>query len=188
MSKVLQIALTGAIAVGKSALIDSLVRNSFSDQYESTIEDWNRTEMEVDGVPWVLEIRDGQTYEYPCAVMDQWIVNTEAFVLVYDITRASSLESVEELGKWIIRIKQQTAVDQVPMVLIGNKVDLSDRRDVSMEEGQRVASTLNCPFFEVSAKAKLRVKESFEQLVREAIRYRKEEPEVASSSRRCITM
>lgn len=53
------------------------------------------------------------------------------------------------------------------MVLCGNKCDLEPDRQVTTGEGQELAKSFNCPFFESSAKTRINVEESFYELVRE---------------------
>lgn len=56
---------------------------------------------------------------------------------------------------------------QVPVVLVGNKVDLEDEREVSPSEGQALAEDWGCPFMETSAKSKTMVDELFAEIVRQ---------------------
>lgn len=53
------------------------------------------------------------------------------------------------------------------MVLCGNKCDLEADRQVTTGEGQELAKSFGCPFFESSAKTRINVEESFYELVRE---------------------
>ena len=57
--------------------------------------------------------------------------------------------------------------DKVPMVVVGNKSDLEEERQVTTAEGQDLSKSFGCPFFETSAKTRVNVEESFYQLVRE---------------------
>ena len=54
---------------------------------------------------------------------------------------------------------------QVPMVIVGNKLDLDTERVVSQSEGKDLAASYNCPWMETSAKARIRVEDSFFELV-----------------------
>ena len=56
---------------------------------------------------------------------------------------------------------------QVPVVLVGNKVDLEEEREVSPSEGQALAEDWGCPFMETSAKSKTMVDELFAEIVRQ---------------------
>jgi len=83
---------------------------------------------------------------------------------VFAITSRSSFEEIDVFREQILRVKDE---DDVPMVLVGNKCDLQEERQVTSAEGQEKAKTFNCPFFESSAKTRVNVEESFYQLVRE---------------------
>ena len=70
---------------------------------------------------------------------------------------------------------------QVPMVIVGNKLDLDAERVVSQQEGKELAASFGCPWMETSAKARIRVEDAFYELVREI---RKEGPSVAKKAER----
>merc|ERR1712087_188061 len=55
--------------------------------------------------------------------------------------------------------------EQVPMVIVGNKLDLDSERTVPTKEGQELAASFSCPFMETSAKARIRVEDAFYELV-----------------------
>lgn len=64
----------------------------------------------------------------------------------------------------IVRVK---GTEKVPLVLVGNKADLSHQREVSIEEGQQLAAAWNCTFLETSAKTTKNVNAIFIDVVRE---------------------
>ena len=66
-------------------------------------------------------------------------------------------------------------VETIPMMLVGNKCDLEDKREVSSQEGQKLAKSFNSAFKETSAKTRMNVEEAFYDLVRQ-IRKLKEGP------------
>lgn len=57
--------------------------------------------------------------------------------------------------------------EKVPVILVGNKVDLESEREVSANEGQALAEEWGCPFMETSAKSKTMVDELFAEIVRQ---------------------
>lgn len=93
----------------------------------------------------------------------------DGFLCVYSITLQPSFEEASALHSHILRVKDS---ENVPFVLVGNKSDLEDEREVSYEKGAQLAKDLNCPFLETSAKTKTNVVEAFETLVREIKRFR----------------
>lgn len=78
-------------------------------------------------------------------------------IIVYDITNKNSFMSV---SSWFKEIKEHTN-DECYIMLIGNKIDKEDKRQVSTNEGKELANTLGIPFFEVSAKDSTNVESSF---------------------------
>ncbi len=69
------------------------------------------------------------------AMRDLWIREAKGFLLVYAISWASSFDQVKQLFEKIIRIKEEE-LDEIAIVLAGNKCDLVDQRTVSLEEGR----------------------------------------------------
>jgi GTPase KRas protein len=82
---------------------------------------------------------------------NQWIRDGKGFLLVYSITSKSSFSLVKQLHDQIRHAKETESPMSIPIVLVGNKSDLSERQ-VSLEEGHAFAEKLGCKFFEMSAK------------------------------------
>jgi len=97
-------------------------------------------------------------------MQDQWMRDGKGFLLVYNITSRPTFDEVSVLHEKILRTKD---TDKVPIVLVGNKCDLKDERQVEYTEGAELAKKWNCPFFETSAKIKLNNEACFFELVRE---------------------
>jgi len=76
--------------------------------------------------------------------------------VVYDLTQRKSFENVKNWVKEVVKI-----VGQLPMVLVGNKLDSKENRQVSYEEGKEYADSLGVGFFEVSAKTTENLGECF---------------------------
>ena len=87
-------------------------------------------------------------------------------LVVYDITNK---ESFEGLTEWLIEIEKKSSKD-VYKLLIGNKNDLEDKRQISYEEGKEYASINGMEFFETSAKTADKVQEAFELLTKDMMK------------------
>ncbi|MEM2046961.1 MAG: Rab family GTPase [Candidatus Jordarchaeales archaeon] len=83
-------------------------------------------------------------------------------MLVYDITRRSTFENLENWRKEMLK----NTSEEPAIVVIGNKLDLSNLREVKTEDGRRYAKGINAPFFETSAKDGKNVEAAFETLVK----------------------
>ena len=78
-------------------------------------------------------------------------------MLVFDVTNSKSFENV---GKWLRNI-QEHATDDVERMLVGNKVDMEDKRVVPRDVAQKLAAEHSIPYFETSAKNNQGVEEAF---------------------------
>ncbi|CAG5932447.1 unnamed protein product [Menidia menidia] len=77
------------------------------------------------------------------------------------------MKARDALRRALLRDGDHAKYQQVPVVLVGNKVDLEDEREVSPSEGQALAEDWGCPFMETSAKSKTMVDELFAEIVRQ---------------------
>lgn len=124
--------------------------------------------MVIDREVGILDMWDtaGQAEYNP--LQGHYMRTCEGFVMVYDIT---SHPSFDEIPSFRTRVMQMRDHDHfpsdVPCVLVGNKCDLDTQRAVTVAEGAQLAKTMNCTFFETSAKTGVNVEEIFFTLVRE---------------------
>jgi Ras-related protein Rap-2C len=160
-----KVVVLGSGGVGKSALTVQFVSGSFMEKYDPTIEDFYRKEIEVDGAPCVLEILDTAGTEQFASMRDLYIKNGQGFVVVYSITSQQTFQDVRHMKDQICRVK--SGCDRVPILLVGNKVDMEHQREVSTVEGMALANAWGCPFMETSAKNRCNVNEVFAEVVRE---------------------
>ena len=94
----------------------------------------------------------------------------QGIILMYDISDQKSFDNLE---KWMKVVKQLAS--GIPLLLIGNKIDLVDERKVSKEKGESFAEQENIIFFESSGKSGENVDESFLCLGEEIMRLNKNE-------------
>lgn len=123
-----KIVVMGAAKVGKSSIISQFLYGTFSSKYKRTVEEMHHGEFNVAGVHLTLDILDTSgAYEFP-AMRALSISSADAFILVYDVTDASTFEEARALRDQIHETKGGTAV---PIVVVGNKIDLTGDREVS---------------------------------------------------------
>jgi Ras family len=95
------------------------------------------------------------------AVRDQYMTAGDGFMCVYSVTFAPTFKEVRKLFEHSLRIKD---AEKVPFVIVGNKCDLEDEREVPRAEGEALAQELGCTFMECSAKVPINVDEAFHQV------------------------
>eukprot|EP01126_Amoeba_proteus_P056907 TRINITY_DN720_c0_g2_i2.p1 TRINITY_DN720_c0_g2~~TRINITY_DN720_c0_g2_i2.p1 ORF type:complete len:131 (+),score=22.50 TRINITY_DN720_c0_g2_i2:330-722(+) len=98
---------------------------------------------------------------------EQWIRYGEGFFIVYSITSRGSFDKeLTPLLHQLERVRDVDAINEIPVTLFGNKLDLVNQRQVTTEEGREMAKRLGSGFFEGSAKSFINIEESFFELVR----------------------
>ena len=160
-----KVVVLGSGGVGKSALTVQFVQNKFLEKYDPTIEDFYRKSIEVDGIPTMLEILDTEGTEQFTSMRDLYAKTGHGFLLVYSITNKRTLDELNPLRDQITGLRGHG----VPVILVGNKCDLRTEREVSQEDGAKVAASWKCPLYETSAKTRHNVDEIFMEAVRMAI-------------------
>ena len=153
----------GSGGVGKSALTVKFVTGEFVEKYDPTIEDFYRKEIEVDNHPSVLEILDTAGTEQFASMRDLYIKNGQGFLLIYSLLNHQTFTDLKPMRDQILRVKNS---ENVPMILVGNKSDMFDEREVSASEAKLLAEEWDCPQFETSAKTNNNVDEVFAEIVR----------------------
>ncbi|KAK6479604.1 UNVERIFIED_CONTAM: hypothetical protein FKN15_067956 [Acipenser sinensis] len=156
----------GAAGVGKTALIQRFLQDTFETKHRKTVEELHSKEYEISGVLVTIEIMDTSgSYSFP-AMRKLCIQNSDAFALVYAIDDTQSLEVVKSLRDEILELKEDKFT---PIVVVGNKMDREEGRQVPSEA---VLSTVeldwNNRFLEASAKDNENVVEVFSELLQQA--------------------
>lgn len=164
MSNLYKLVIVGDGGVGKSALTIQLTQNHFVHEYDPTIENSYRKQVEIDGETCMLDILDTAGQEEYSAMRDQYIRTGQGFLIVYSVASRSSFDAVTNFRDQILRVKDE---DEYPMIILGNKCDLENEREVQTNDGKDLSKSLGCPFLETSAKARINVEEAFYEVVRE---------------------
>ncbi|RKO97677.1 hypothetical protein CAUPRSCDRAFT_2064, partial [Caulochytrium protostelioides] len=160
--RVRKIALLGSRAVGKSSLTVQYVENHFAENYYPTIENTFTKITRFRGADYATEIIDTAGQDEYSILHSKHAIGIHGYVLVYAITSRASFEMTQIIRDKILNF---TGLDWVPVVLVGNKSDLDGQRQVSLEEGQRMARDWNAGFLEASAKANHNIGRIFESLL-----------------------
>lgn len=179
-----KIVIVGGGGVGKSALTIQLIMNHFVNEYDPTIEDSYRKQVTIDDETCILDILDTAGQEEYSAMRDLYMRTGQGFILTYSISSRPSFDEIDQFKNQIFRAK---GLEDVPMVIVGNKSDLDEYRQVTAFEGREKAKELKSPFFESSAKNKINVDEVFFALVRE-IRRRNYKPDKQKKKGKCTIL
>lgn len=151
MTTQVRIVFLGLGAVGKSALIIRFIQDTFIESYEPTITNIYKKQITLDEKAYMTEILDTAGMEDDESLKATYIRNRDCYVLVYSITDRTSFEEIKEIHNDVIRFKTQSESEKVSIIVVGNKNDLQDQRQVSFKEGQNLAREINALFTETSA-------------------------------------
>ncbi|XP_074863695.1 ras-related protein Rab-41 isoform X6 [Carettochelys insculpta] len=146
----------GEQSVGKTSLITRFMYDSFDNTYQATIGiDFLSKTMYLEDRTIRLQLWDTAGQERFRSLIPSYIHDSAAAVVVFDIT---NLNSFQQTSKWIDDVRTERGSDVIIM-LVGNKTDLADKRQVSIEEGERKAQELNVMYIETSAKSGYNMKQ-----------------------------
>ena len=170
---IFKVLLLGNSDVGKSSLILRYVDQVWSDTFVPTIGvDFKVKTLEIDNKQIKMQIWDTAGQERFRNVISSYFRGSHGIFLIYDITNRDSFKNLEN---WLIEI-EKNASQNVLKILIGNKSDLVDDREIKTEEGQAFANRNGMKFNETSAKMNTNVNEAFETLAKLMIECNKQAP------------
>ena len=150
--------IVGDMAVGKSCLLLQFTDNKFRHQHELTIGvEFGGKTIQVNGKNIKIQIWDTAGQEAFQAITRTYYKGATGALVVYDITRRDTFNHVT---KWLDEVRAN-ALKEIQIILIGNKKDLEDKRQVQTEEGQALADKNGLLFLETSAKTAVNVSEAF---------------------------
>uniref|UniRef100_A0A8C8F8M0 Uncharacterized protein n=1 Tax=Oncorhynchus tshawytscha TaxID=74940 RepID=A0A8C8F8M0_ONCTS len=158
----------GEQSVGKTSLITRFMYDSFDNTYQATIGiDFLSKTMYLEDrtgpstlTSTKLQLWDTAGQERFRSLIPSYIRDSTVAVVVYDITNVNSFQ---QTCKWIDDVRTERGSDVIIM-LVGNKTDLEEKRQITIEEGEQRAKELNVMFIETSAKTGTNVKQLFRRV------------------------
>uniref|UniRef100_A0A673TL56 small monomeric GTPase n=1 Tax=Suricata suricatta TaxID=37032 RepID=A0A673TL56_SURSU len=156
--------LIGDSGVGKTCVLFRFSEDAFNSTFISTIGiDFKIRTIELDGKRIKLQIWDTAGQERFRTITTAYYRGAMGIMLVYDITNEKSFDNIRN---WIRNIEEHASADVEKMIL-GNKCDVNDKRQVSKERGEKLALDYGIKFMETSAKANINVENAFFTLARD---------------------
>ncbi|KAF1374969.1 hypothetical protein PFLUV_G00234540 [Perca fluviatilis] len=150
--------MLGDSGVGKTCVLRRFTESEFDPSHISTIGvDFKMKTLELDGIRVRVQIWDTAGQERYHTITKQYYRRAQGIIFVYDITSESSFQ---HLVKWASDVDEY-AQDKVQRILVGNKCDEELRRQVTKDQGNKLAETYGMEFFETSAFNSMNICESF---------------------------
>ena len=164
----MKIVLIGDSGVGKSNLVNRFINGNFTEGLTNTIAvDFFVKDLIINNQIIKVQFWDTAGQEKYRAIANAYYKNAQGAIIVYDIT---SQESFENVHKWLQELNE-FGEKGITILLVGNKIDLVDSRQVSVEEGQKISEAKGAFFFETSAKTNQdkMVTKAFDKLISEIL-------------------
>ncbi|WAQ86235.1 hypothetical protein PtA15_6A867 [Puccinia triticina] len=159
--KKFKLVFLGEQSVGKTSLITRFMYDTFDNTYQATIGiDFLSKTMYLEDRTVRLQLWDTAGQERFRSLIPSYIRDSSVAVVVYDVTNRASFINT---SRWVDDVRAERGNDVI-IVLVGNKTDLGDKRQVSTEEAERKSKELDVMFIETSAKAGHNVKTLFKKI------------------------
>ena len=161
---IFKIVLIGDSGVGKTNILSRFINNEFSLTTQATVGVEFGSKIIKKGEKLIkLQIWDTAGQERYKSITSAYYKGSKGAFVVYDISRKSTFDNVD---KWIDELKNHGSED-VFIMLVGNKSDLKDKREISEEDVQKKAQLYNVAFCETSALEGKNIEYAFESLINE---------------------
>ena len=159
-----KIIIFGDAGCGKTTLTQRFLTNLFVSDSKMTIGvDFEVKSLEVDKQKVKLQIWDFGGEERFRFLLPTYVRGARGGLFLFDITNYSSIAHIDD---WLSVIRKEIRAEDVfPIIVVGGKADLAENREVSAEDGIKIAKSRNVDgFIETSSKSGENVEKTFEAL------------------------
>jgi len=159
-----KVILIGDSGVGKTNIMSKFLKNQFMEESKATIGvEFGSKLFNHEGHKIKAQIWDTAGQEKYKAITGAYYKGSKGALIVYDITQKKTFENIE---KWVNDLKA-AGDPKITIILIGNKNDLDDKRQVSKDQGEEKARSFGCAFLETSAYSGDNIDKAFNLMVKE---------------------
>ena len=147
----IQLIMIGESNVGKTSLIRRYTENLFNENHlETTGIEFNSKEEKINHRIIKVKIWDTAGQEIFHSLTKNFYSKADGIIIVYDVTNKESFEKVHD---WVKSVYDNTdTYRELQIIIVGNKIDLEEDRQVTKEEGAKLSEFFETPYFEASAK------------------------------------
>ncbi|MFX1521753.1 MAG: Rab family GTPase [Promethearchaeota archaeon] len=159
---IFKIIAIGDIAVGKTSIVTRYVDDKFDPKYQATIGVAHALKRLVINKQMItLSIWDTGGQEVFDYIRTHYFAGANGALIVYDVTRNASFN---HLDRWFNDVYKNCG--DIPVILVGNKIDLTDELVISAEQGEQYAHQKDVTFYETSAKTGENIVDVMEELAK----------------------
>ncbi|XP_021959670.1 GTP-binding protein Rheb-like [Folsomia candida] len=157
-----RIAVLGFRSVGKSSISSQFVNGEFFEAYLPTIQNTFNKNLNLRGQEYLVTLVDTAGQDEFSIFPTQYSMDIHGYVLVYSVTDPRSLQVVQIIHD---KLLDMTGSVNVPIVLVGNKKDLQDEREITPEQGRKLANSWKAQFLEASSQNQESVTDIFNTIL-----------------------
>lgn len=165
-----KVCIFGDGGVGKTTLIRRFLTRIFEEDIKMTIgADFSVKKVEVEGKQVTLRIWDFAGEERFRVLLPSFAKGADGGIFMYDITRYSSMKDIND---WlsIFEYFVSESESKIPIIMVGGKTDLEDKRSIEPEETLEISRALDLQgHFECSSKTGDNVEEVFKYIAKKMI-------------------
>ena len=159
-----KIILVGDTSVGKTNIINKYIKNEFKEDFYSTIGvEFSHKQFMVDNHKIKAQIWDTAGQERYKAITRAYYKGAKGAFIVYDITRKETFNNIDKWRNELI----SSCNKEVTIMLVGNKCDMEEKREITKEQGEEKAKSFGFSFIETSALSGENLEKGFEMLIKE---------------------
>ena len=162
----LKILLIGDSEVGKTSILVKYTEHIFPEDHISTIGvEYKDKNIKKDNYNIRLQIWDTAGQERFRSITKSIYRNANGVLFIYDVTKKDTFNNIKN---WIKDL--ENFENDIKSIIIGNKIDLDDKREVNKNDLEELAKKYNMPFIETSAKNNINIEECFDLMVNEILK------------------
>ncbi|KAL2776467.1 GTPase RhebL1 isoform 2, partial [Daubentonia madagascariensis] len=155
------------LPTGKTSLAHQFVEGKFLEGYDPTVENTYSKIVTLGKDEFHLHLVDTAGQDEYSILPYSFIIGVHGYVLVYSVTSLHSFQVIESLYQ---KLHEGHGKTRLPVVLVGNKADLSPDREVQAVEGKKLAESWGATFMESSARDNQLTQDIFTKVIQEIAR------------------
>ena len=160
----IKVILIGDSGVGKTNIMSKFLKNQFLEDSKATVGVEFGSKLFIQqGHKIKAQIWDTAGQEKYKAITSAYYKGSKGALVIYDITQKETFANIE---KWVNDLKCK-GDPKITIIIIGNKSDLEEKRQISKEQGEEKAKSFGCAFLETSAFSGDNIEKAFEMMVKE---------------------